>query len=176
MKKTIVCSLFLSLLCGLGLSNAQTVSVSKVPAPTDPVVKNFEKFHADDAENTTWYAYQDLQGNEFYFATFTRNGDQKRIYYKNNMYVSLMTVIPIEYCPRKIKNVTASLHPDFKMAELVYMQSIYSPFYRATLTKGKKKKAERMTMIFSSTGELPANENDPIFEIIKELDVTPPTK
>lgn len=35
---------------------------------------------------------------------------------------------------------------------------------------------ERMTMIFSSTGELPANENDPIFDMIKEFDVVPPTK
>lgn len=155
--------------------NAQTVDVSKVPTPTDPIIKNFGKFYSD-AENPVWYTYRDDKGNEFYFATFTRNGDQKRIYYKNNTYVCLMTVVPIEYCPRKIKNVTASLHPDFQITELVYMQSIYSPFYRATLTKGKKKKMERMTMIFSANGELPSNENDPILEMIKEFDVTVPAK
>lgn len=137
MKKMIVCGLLL--LAGMGGLNAQTVSVSKTPAPSEPVMRGFEKSYAD-AENTAWYTYTDEKGNTFYFATFTRNGDEKRIYYKNDRYLALITVVPVEYCPRKIKNVTASLHPDFTISELVYLQSIYSPFYRVTLTKGKKKK------------------------------------
>lgn len=175
MKKSIVCSILFSMLAGYCHLDAQEISVSKTPAPTEAIMANFNKNH-DNAENPVWYTYQDDKDNVFYFATFTRNGDQKRIYYKNNTFICLMTVVPMEYCPRKIKNVTSSLHPDFQITELVYMQSIYSPFYRATLTKGKKKKMERMTMIFSSTGELPSNENDPIFDMIKELDVTAPAK
>lgn len=155
--------------------NAQEVEVSKVPAPSDRVIQAFAKSYAD-AENPQWFRYRTDKGNEFYFATFTRNGDEKRVYYKNDGYISLMTVIPEAFCPRKIKQVTATLHPDFKIAEVVFLQSIYNNFYRVLLTKGKKKKMERLTMIFSSTGELPSNENDPIFEMIREFDVLPPVK
>ncbi|MDE7149879.1 MAG: hypothetical protein K2O01_05670 [Bacteroidales bacterium] len=175
MKKTIVCGMLLSLFAGFSHLDAQEVSVSKTPMPSEAVMQNFEQNYGD-AENPVWYTYHDINGNEFYFVAFTRDGDQKRIYYKNNRQVNLQTVIPVEYCPRKIKNVTASLHPDFQIADMVYMQSIYGSFYRVTLTKGKKKKMERMTMVFSPSGELQSGNNDAVLDMIKEFDVTPPAK
>lgn len=175
MKKSIVCSILFSMLAGYCHLDAQEISVSKTPAPTETIMANF-KMNYNNAENPVWYTYQDDRDNVFYFVTFTRNGDQKRAYYKNDRHLNLLTVIPMEYCPRKIRNVATSLHPDFQIAEITYLQSIYGSFYHVTLTKGKKKKMERITMLFTPTGEVPSNENDSIYDIIEEIHVTPPAK
>lgn len=174
MKNMIVSSLLFCLLAGLGGLNAQETTVSKTAAPSEAIRKEFAKSYAD-AENPTWYVYQNAKGYDIYFATFMRNGDQKRAYYQNERHANLVTVVPVEYCPHKIKNLTASLHPDYQITEVAYMQSIYGPFYCATLTKGKKKKLESLTLFFSPAGELPSNENDATFELLREISV-PPTK
>ena len=98
------------------------------------------------------------------------------MYYKNDRYANLITTVPTEYCPRKIKNLTASLHADYQIAEVDYMQSVYGSYYRVTLTKGKKKKMETMTIFFSSAGELPSNANDATFEMLNEISVAVPAK
>lgn len=172
MKNTIVSGLLFCLLAGFGILNAQETAVSKTPAPSEPVLREFTKNYTD-AENPVWYTYEDANGQNIYFATFTREGDQKRVYYKNERYANLITVVPTEYCPRKIKNLTASLHPDYQMEEIVYMQSIYGSFYYVTLAKGKKKKMERLTMFFSPAGEVPSSENDATFEMLQEISVAP---
>lgn len=175
MKNTIVSGLLFCLLAGFGSLNAQEAVVSRTPAPSEPVMKEFAKNYAG-AENAVWYTYQDAKGNPVYFATFTRDGDQKCVYYKNDRYANLITVVPTAYCPRKIKNLTASLNPDYQISEVVFMQSIYGSYYRVTLAKGKKKKMERLTLFFSPAGELPSNENDATFDLIQEISVAVPTK
>ena len=175
MKNMIICGLLLCLLAGFGGLNAQETAIARTPAPSEPVMKDFAKNYAD-AENPVWYAYQDANGNTIYCATFTRNGDRKCVYYKNDRYANLITFVPTEYCPRKIKNLAASLHSDYQIAEIAYMQSIYGSFYRVMLTKGKKKKMEYMTMFFSPAGELPSNENDATFEMLHEISIATPTK
>lgn len=172
MKNMIVSGLLLCLLAGFGGLNAQEATVSRTPAPTEPVMKDFAKNYAN-AENPVWYTYQDANGNTVYCATFTREGDEKRIYYKNDRYANLITIVPTAYCPRKIKNLTASLHPDYQISEILYMQSIYGSYYCVTLTKGKKKKMESMTMFFSPAGELPSSENDATFEMLQEISIMP---
>ena len=172
MKNTIVSGLLFCLIAGFSGLNAQETAILKTPTPSDPVMREFTKNYAN-AENPVWYTYEDANGNTIYCATFTREGDQKRVYYKNDRYANLITSVPLEYCPRKIKNLTASLYPDYQIAEVVYMQSIYGAFYYATLTKGKKKKMERMTMFFSPSGELAAEANDATFEMLREISVTP---
>lgn len=172
MKNTIVSGLLFCLLAGFGGLNAQETVISRTPAPSEPVMKEFAKNYAN-AENPVWYTYEDTHGNTVYCATFTREGDQKRVYYKNDRYANLITMVPVEYCPRKIKNLTASLHADYQIAEIAYMQSIYGSFYYVTLTKGKKKKMERMTMFFSPAGELPSSENNATFEMLQDILVTP---
>ncbi len=171
----IVNGLLFCLLAGFGSVNAQEAVVSRTPAPSEPVMKDFARNYAD-AENPVWYIYQDANGQNLYLATFTRGGDQKRIYYKNDRYANLITVVPMEYCPHKIKNLTAALHADYQIADVVYMQSIYGSYYRVTLTKGKKKKMEHMTLFFSPAGELPSNANDATFELLHEISIAPPTK
>ena len=172
MKNTIVCGLLFCLLAGFGGLNAQETAVSKTPAPSEPVMKEFAKNYAN-AENPVWYTYEDANGNTVYCATFTREGDQKCVYYKNDRYANLITTVPTEYCPRKIKNLTAALYPDYHIENVVYMQSIYGSYYRATLAKGKKKKMEYMTMFFSPNGELPSDANDATFEMLREISVAP---
>ena len=75
MKNMIICGLLLCLLAGFGGLNAQEAVVSRTPAPSEPVMKEFAKNYAD-VENPVWYTYQDNNGQNIYFATFTRNGDQ----------------------------------------------------------------------------------------------------
>lgn len=167
-----VSGLLFCLLAGFGGLDAQETVVSRTPAPSDPVVKEFAKNYAD-AENAVWYTYQDEKGNTVYCATFTRGGDKKCVYYKNDRYANLITVVPMEYCPRKIKNLTASLNPDYQISNVDFMQSIYGSYYRVTLAKGKKKKMEYLTMYFSPAGELPSSENDATFEMLRDISVTP---
>ncbi|MDE5606362.1 MAG: hypothetical protein K2I68_03575 [Bacteroidales bacterium] len=172
MKNMIISGLLFCLLAGFGGLNAQETTISKTPAPSEPVMKEFAKNYAD-AENPVWYTYQDANGNPIYCAAFMRGGDEKCVYYRNDRYANLITVVPVEYCPRKIKNLMASLHADFQISEVVYMQSIYGSFYRVTLTKGKKKKMERLMMFFSPAGELPSDANDATFEMLRDISVVP---
>ena len=166
--KNMISGLLFCLLAGFGGLNAQEAVVSRTPAPSEPVMKEFARDYAD-AENPVWYTYKDNNDQNIYVATFTRNGDQKRVYYKNDRYANLITMVPVEYCPRKIKNLMASLYADYQIADVEYMQSVYGSYYRVTLTKGKKKKMERMTMFFSAAGELPSNANDATFERLNEV-------
>lgn len=175
MKNTIVSGLLFCLLAGFGGLNAQETAISKTPTPSEPVMKEFAKNYAN-AENPVWYTYQDEKGNTVYCATFTREGDQKRVYYRSDRYANLITIVPTDYCPRKIKNLTASLHPDYQIEEIAFMQSIYGSFYHVTLVKGKKKKMEYLTLFFSPNGELPSNENDATFEMLREISVAMPAK
>ena len=172
MKNTIVSGLLFALLAGFGGLNAQETVISRTPAPSEPVMKEFAKNYAN-AENPLWYTYEDANGNTVYCATFTREGDQKRVYYRNDRYANLITSVPLEYCPRKVKQLTAALYPDYHLSEVMYMQSIYGSFYHAVLTKGKKKKMEYMTLFFSPDGELPSNENNATFEMLREISVAP---
>ncbi len=147
---------------------AKEFPVTKTP-PGEAVLKDFARRYPA-AENTTWFAYTDEKENEFALAEFTREGDQKKIYYKNNIYLSLLTVVPSEYCPRKIKTNIEVLHPDFSIAAVYLVQSAYNPFYFVQLTKGKKKKVEYSSMCFSATGdEMNMEDYEPLKEIVEEL-------
>lgn len=138
-------------------------------APSEVVLKDFMKNYGE-AENTTWFAYTDERGNEYLLADFTQKGDHKMRYYKNNHYLSLLTEVPLEYCPQKIKNIIETLYADFKLAEVYVVQSAYNPFYYVRMSKGKKKKIEYKGLAFSTLGEEMNMENhEPLMEIIEEL-------
>ena len=168
MKRITVFGLFLSLTMSFGTLCAKEFPLTKTP-PSESVLKDFSRKYPA-AENTAWFAYSDEKGNEFALAEFTREGDQKKIYYKNNHYLCLLTVVPSEYCPRKIKTNIEVLHSDFAISGVYLVQSAYNPFYFVQMTKGKKKKVEYMSMSFSATGdEMNMEDYEPLKEIIEEL-------
>lgn len=168
MKRILIFGLFLSLTMSFNTLCAKDFSVTKT-APGEMVLKEFMKGYGD-AENATWFAYTDGSDNEFLLVDFMHKGDHKLRYYQNNHYLCQLTVVPLEYCPHKIKSNVEVLHSDFKLTEAYVVQSGYNPFYYVRMTKGKKKKIEYSAMAFSITGdEMNMDDREPLKEIIEEL-------
>lgn len=144
--------------------NAQVKS-EKIELPPDQVIKHFRANNSGTVE-VDWRQVEDEQ-NVYIIGTFTLNGDNNKVIYRDKAHYCTEKQIPLQYCPAKLKAAADTLAPGFAVKELYYQYAGRDKAYRAVMQKGKGKKAVTRDLLFTAKGEFLREEKPEITRIYR---------
>lgn len=123
----------------------------RIELPADQVIRHFRRDNPGTVE-VKWFSVND-EKNRYVYGDYQLDGDNKRVYYRNDAYYCTQTQIPLEYCPSKIREAVDTLAEGYKLVDLYYQRTLRGNAYRAVMQKGKRKKAQYRDLLFTIKGD-----------------------